>query len=68
LRRREVGSFVETWEFDKATLVYLIPFENTAMYRRSRLGATIEKPFCVSRWRTVATAISAGAVCSTGQQ
>jgi hypothetical protein len=36
LRRREKSSFVETREFDKADLAYLIPFENTVMYRRSR--------------------------------
>lgn len=35
-RRREGSSLVETREFDKATLAYLIPFENTVMYRRSR--------------------------------
>ena len=36
LRRLEEGSFAETREFDKAYLAYLIPFENTVMYRRSR--------------------------------
>jgi hypothetical protein len=35
-RRREKSSLVETQAFDKAGLAYLIPFENTVMYRRSR--------------------------------
>jgi hypothetical protein len=36
LRRREKSSLVVTQEFDKVTLAYLIPVENTVMYRRSR--------------------------------
>ncbi len=36
LRRREEISCVVIREFDKADLAYLIPFENTVMYRRSR--------------------------------